>query len=271
MNDEKRLEEIKKEDSKRKPFFYVILIIGCILGGITGYIVASKQEMIDVIFDFLRYNARISGVIFAALLIVFGLVMYIICLTRILSSKKLWAKEEERDDNWDKIERDLCVTNTLTSVSLIMIYFLYGCVTYNLKTTLSTVKEVSVIQIAFNTAFVAGLVFMILYMFLFFGIQRKIIEQEKIMNPEKKGSLYDFRFSKKWYESFDEAERKQVGIASFKAYGIVNYTCLATMVVLIFLGMVCEITIIPYLVVAVIWLTQIIAFGVENRKVMGKF
>ena len=271
MNDEKRLEEIKKEDSKRKPFFYIILTIGCILGGLTGYIVASRQELIDIVFAFLRNNPRISGIIFAAVLIVFGLVMYVICLTRIISSKKLWAKEAERDDNWDKIEKDLCVTNTLTTASLITIYFLYGCVTYNLKTTLSTVKEGTVIQIAFNIAFCAGLIFMILYMFLFFGMQRKIIEQEKIMNPEKKGSLYDFRFSKKWYESFDEAERKQVGIASFKAYSIVNYTCLATMVVLIFLGLVCEITIVPCLVVSVIWLTQIIAFGVESRKVMGKF
>ena len=111
---------------------------------------------------------------------------------------------------------------------------------------------------------------MLAYIFLFFHLQRKLIELEKIMNPEKKGSLYDFKFSKKWYESFDEAERKSVGIASYKAFGIVNYTCLVMTVVLIFLGMVCEITILPYLTVVIIWLAQIIAFGVESGKTMGK-
>ena len=87
------------------------------------------------------------------------------------------------------------------------------------------------------------------------------------MNPEKKGSLYDFRFLKKWYEGYDEAERKQVGIASYKAFKIVNTTCATMLVLLLFLGMVVNITILPLLTVAVIWLSQIISFGIECKLV----
>ena len=90
------------------------------------------------------------------------------------------------------------------------------------------------------------------------------------MNPEKKGSLYDFGFGKKWYEGFDEAERKQVGIASYKAFVIVSKTCIGMIAVLIFLGMIADITILPLLCVCALWMVQVIAFGIESKRVIGK-
>ena len=111
---------------------------------------------------------------------------------------------------------------------------------------------------------------MLIFNFVFFYMQKKLVDFEKIMNPEKKGSLYDFGFNKKWYESFDEAERNQVGIASYKAFNIVSKTCLIMIAALMFLGMVLEITIIPLLSVCVLWLVQVIAFGIESRKASKK-
>ena len=72
MSDDKRLNEIKKEDSKKKPIFYIVLVIGCTLGGILGYLMASKQELIDKAFDLIKSNPRLTSVIATAVLILFG-------------------------------------------------------------------------------------------------------------------------------------------------------------------------------------------------------
>ena len=38
------------------------------------------------------------------------------------------------------------------------------------------------------------------------------------MNPEKKGSVYDLKFKKKWFESCDEAEKEVIYQSSYKTY-----------------------------------------------------
>lgn len=43
--------------------------------------------------------------------------------------------------------------------------------------------------------------------------QQKIVDLTRKMNPEKQGSVYDPKFQKKWFESCDEAEQKQIGQA----------------------------------------------------------
>ena len=42
MNEEKKLAEIKNEDSKKKPIFFVVLAVLCILGGFLGFFMASQ-------------------------------------------------------------------------------------------------------------------------------------------------------------------------------------------------------------------------------------
>ena len=44
-------------------------------------------------------------------------------------------------------------------------------------------------------------------------LQQKIVDLEKQINPEKRGSVYDMKFQKKWMESCDEAEQRQIGQA----------------------------------------------------------
>lgn len=44
--------------------------------------------------------------------------------------------------------------------------------------------------------------------------QQKAVDLERRMNPEKHGSVYDAKFQKKWLDSCDESERRQIGEAS---------------------------------------------------------
>ncbi|MCR4930559.1 MAG: DUF3169 family protein [Lachnospiraceae bacterium] len=271
MNEEKKLEEIKKEDSKKKPIFFIVLVVLCVFGGFFGYFMASQEEKLDVFMGFFRDNTQILSIFFSMLLIITGLVFSISFIIRFKSVKKIWANVEERDDNWDIIERKLSSLATFINFAIINLFFLYGCSVYNIRGNLRRLDDgIRILNILYDVFFVATILFMFVYNFVFFYMQKKIVDFEKIMNPEKKGSLYDFGFGKKWYEGFDEAERKQVGIASYKAFVIVSKTCIGMIAVLIFLGMIADITIIPLLCVCALWAVQVIAFGIESKRVIGK-
>ena len=264
MNEEKKLAEIKNEDSKKKPIFFIVLAVLCVLGGFLGFFMASQQEKMDIVLNLFKDNTQILAIFFATLLIITDLVFSISFIIRFKSLKKLWAKEEERDDNWDYIEEKLSSLATFISCAIIISFFLYG---WNLR---GIDEGVRILNILYDISFVCSIIFMFVFNFVFFYMQKKLVDFEKIMNPEKKGSLYDFGFNKKWYESFDEAERNQVGIASYKAYIIVSKTCLVMIAVLMFMGMVLEITILPLLSVCVLWVVQVIAFGIESKRASKK-
>ena len=46
------------------------------------------------------------------------------------------------------------------------------------------------------------------------------------MNPEKQGSVYDLNFRKKWWGSFDEAEKFVTYKASYTTMKAISYTCM---------------------------------------------
>jgi hypothetical protein len=254
-----------------KPIFFIVLAGLCVLGGLIGFFIGAMQEKMDFVLRLFRENTQIISIFFTLLLIVTGTIFSLYFIIRFTTLKKLWAKEEERDDNWDYIEDKLASLLTAVSCAIIVTFFLYGCAVYNIRGNLSVIEDgMGIIDKLYDIAFGCSIIFMLIFNFVFFYMQKKIVDFEKIMNPEKKGSLYDFKFSKKWYESFDEAERNQAGIASYKAIIIVSKTCLIMIAALMFLGMVLEITILPLLSVCVLWLVQVIAFGIESRKASKK-
>lgn len=52
------------------------------------------------------------------------------------------------------------------------------------------------------------------------------------MAPEKKTSVYDLKFQKKWMDSCDEAEKILIGKCAYKAFGKTNLTCVILAAVL---------------------------------------
>ncbi|MGL6219074.1 MAG: DUF3169 family protein [Lacrimispora sphenoides] len=55
--------------------------------------------------------------------------------------------------------------------------------------------------------------------------QQKIINFEKEINPEKRGSVFNQKFSKKWEKSCDEAERLSIYKSTYTSYRAVTVTC----------------------------------------------
>lgn len=94
-------------------------------------------------------------------------------------------------------------------------------------------------------------------------LQQKTVDLVKEMNPEKKGSIYDEKFQKLWWESCDEAERRQIGQASYKAYVTVSRFCPYCWGVLLLGNMVFHYGILPSAVVLMIWAVLSVSYTRE--------
>lgn len=99
--------------------------------------------------------------------------------------------------------------------------------------------------------------------------QQKTIDLERKMNPEKHGSVYDSKFQKKWLESCDESERRQIGEASRRAYMVTSRLCLGLWLALIILSMMLKISVLPTVVLLVVWGTMQVTYTLECIR-LGK-
>ena len=94
-------------------------------------------------------------------------------------------------------------------------------------------------------------------------LQQKTVDLTKKMNPEKRGSVYDMKFQERWWESCDEAERRQIGQASYKAYVTVSKFCPYCWGVLLLGNMVFHYGILPSAVVLVVWAVLTVSYTRE--------
>ena len=84
------------------------------------------------------------------------------------------------------------------------------------------------------------------------------------MAPEKQGSVYDLRFKKKWLESCDEAEQRQIGQAAYKAFNVVNGACGLLWVLLILLSYAFHFSVqLPVFLVCLLWLLLSVTYTLE--------
>lgn len=96
--------------------------------------------------------------------------------------------------------------------------------------------------------------------------QQKTVDLEKRMNPEKRGSVYDTKFHKKWLDSCDESERRQIGEASYRAYTVTSRLCLGLWLALTVLSMVFEMSLLPVFILLLVWGTMQVTYALESIR-----
>ncbi|MCI8390167.1 MAG: DUF3169 family protein [Roseburia sp.] len=57
-------------------------------------------------------------------------------------------------------------------------------------------------------------------------LQKRFVNLTKELNPEKRGSVYDVHFQKRWMESCDEMEQMQIWQASYRSYRATQMACM---------------------------------------------
>ena len=263
---EERKKEIKNEDNKKVGFFAVILLISGFAGGIMGALgvrlVVFLEESGLSFAEFWNQAQKDFAVPASFLLIILDVIFLLIAFGYLKKAKNLWKSELEEDDKYEVVDKKLSMSIIFTNVCYFVNFAFFGFAFY---ASLSFLDEVSSNWIHIYMRMIDLVVFMAA-LFINLAIQRACVNHTKLMNPEKKGSIYDMKFDKVWYASCDEAERMQIGIASYKAFRTVNNTLIVLMLIFVIGAMFFEIGILPIVIITVVGLVNNITYGVESMK-----
>ena len=158
-----------------------------------------------------------------------------VCLGQYRAAKKLC-------DSWDGEDEQLA-----DSIEITLSYVL-------LVTALATILDFFFLSAAFlsDTPLITALLFLASIVLVVL-LQQRAVDLSRRMNPEKRGSVYDTKFQKKWMDSCDEAERAQIGQASYQAFRVTTGACLGLWVVFTVLNFSFDIGLLPSLAVLVVF------------------
>ena len=239
-------------NKKTKTKFIVIMIICFVIGGLGGFFGAKathlfKGELADIGKWLAEKLPYFQSYIMPWIILAFTLICFVIGELWLNKAKKQIASWDGEDD--DHIEvADAYLSNVATSSNVLMIAIqvLFGLATYQLMSMFKTTGNIHMTIISIIIYF-AG-------MFISLSQQNRTVKAMKEYAPEKKGSIYDMKFQKVWYESCDEAERQLIGDVSYETYRFMNSAFSAFLTVTIIVGMFIPIGFLCAFFIGVLWL-----------------
>ena len=244
---------VKKDNRKALPKYLLILFVAAIFGGVLGFAAGwvGHDNLSEVI------AAAVSNGLTAVspwALLVTSVVSLALILWLYRGAKALYTGWNGEDDNvMDRADEKLNWALLLTAAQLVLDMFFFA-----------------VAQSGHNMTALWSVLFFIVSIFLLVFAQQKIVDLTRKMNPEKKGSVYDTKFKKKWFESCDEAEQKQIGQAAYKAFNVVSTACPILWGVLLLLSYAFNFSLLmPTFIVCFIWLLLQVSYCLECIR-LGK-
>ena len=273
--------EDKKAFGKFAAYMAAALIIGVLLGVGMGFAKLNGMDMtghtvLNAIFFALPYGIPVVTL--------FILVVVAVIYHR--SKKVFLAWNGEDEECMDAVEKQLSCALWLSSINMIWNFCLFGmgfCLDNAESMEVHYELETSMLLIG---VFVAGLLYLVLAMIVkVIGVKRVMrylppvvtgpiiiciglsIEQQKLVNltkeinPEKKGSIYDVKFQKKWEASCDEAELFAIYKSAYRSYCITQRLCIILWLFCIIGGFVWGFGAVPVLLVSIIWGTMITSYS----------
>ena len=243
----KNNDEIKQANRKALPKFLLMMLGGLALGfviGLGGFAALSAAGQDNLTAALARLGiglAKAAPWLLAAcggLELVAGLILY----RRAKGIIQTWDGEDETVS--DRAEKPLNLAVWVSSMSLIAAFFLMTA-SYSAG-LVSRPKADALGMLGGVAAFVAVLVITIV-------LQQRLVDLAKQLYPEKKASVYDTKFQKKWFSQCDEAEKAQIGQCAYHAYNAANKTCMALWLVFTLTALFLDTGILPVLTVCVIW------------------
>ena len=193
------------------------------------------------------------------LMLALAILVPVVCLPLYRSAKKLaavWDGEDE--DLYNTIDQKLSVVLWLASAAFILALFL---ITATYSVGMEDIDNAN------------GFVFFFINIAAFFAImveatvfQQKCVDTTKQLNPEKKASVYDMQFQKKWMADCDEAEKIIIGKCAFKAYSATNIVCAVCAIVLAVCALTFNIGFLPSLIVCLIWIVNLSVYCCEALR-----
>lgn len=254
-----RLEEMKKEDSKNIRKYIVGLIICGFIGGIIGGLGSWAKEAggFSLVINTLAEIMYTISPFIPFISVVISIIVITALYKKSRAQYASWDGEDE--ETMEVIEHRNSIALIVTQIQMVVFYIFIAVGFYSFDNSNKNGIFLT-LQIAF---FVLG--FLINTVFIT-ASQQKIVNFEKEMNPEKNGSIYDAKFSEKWLESCDEAEKHQIYKAAYVSYKATSYTCIGAWLVALMGMLFLDSGLLPVLLVCIIWLISGLSYSLSAMK-----
>ena len=238
---------VKQENKKALPKFILIVALSLVFGGILGF------SLVSLNLEGFQENLDAAGLFFTNyaapwLIIALPVAEFAVCLPIYFSAKKqlsAWDGGDEAAGN--EIEAKLSVCIWITGLATVLAFFLLSAMFAGFVHNAGTPRMMPA------ALFFGGLAAFLVDLFAPMVLQQKLVDLTKRLYPEKRGSVYDTKFQKKWYQSCDEAERLIIGQCAFQAYRAMTAACMALWVVFALGGMFFSWGFLPAAAVCIVW------------------
>lgn len=238
--------------NKKKGFLKFILPY-FIIGGVIGFVGAILD--INGLFENLTINGIQEFLISVSpyILIVLGFIISVALLIIIKTTKK--DTKNLSDEELKKLDKKLNYGLTFSNIMLFSILILFGVAFYDFMD-----RDIK------DSLFLTTLILYFIYLYIASMSQAKIVEIIKNMDPLKKGNVYDKNFSKEWFDSCDEMEKKLIHEVGFKTYSFMNVLLIVLLVIFVILGMFVRIGIFPIILVGLLAFIQTMVYTYYSMK-----
>ena len=244
---------VKRDNRKALPKYLLILFVAAIFGGVMGFAAGwvGHDNLSEVIAAAIAdgLTAAAPWALLGTSVVSLALILWLYRAAKALFTG--WDGEDEAV--MDRADEKLNWALLLTAAQMVLDMFFFA-----------------VAQSAHNMTALWSVLFFLVSIFLLVFAQQKIVDLTRRMNPEKQGSVYDTKFKKKWFESCDEAEQKQIGQAAYKAFNVVSTACPILWLALLVLSYAFNFELLmPTFIVCFIWLLMQVSYCLECIR-LGK-
>ena len=232
--------ENKRKGLNRKAFpKFMLWVLG---GAVFGFCAGLAGSILEDLNVAETVETRLAAVLTAIApwgIPVTSAVLLAVCLRCYTSAKRLFQAWDGEDETLpEQVDQKLNYVLLCATLAMVLDFFFIAVGVF--YTDSAALALLIVGEMAVSVALVTV-------------AQQKTVDLTRKMNPEKQVSVYDTKFQEKWYENCDEAERAQIGQASFRAFRAVNLFCPILWVVLLLLNYVFPIGLLPMATVLLVW------------------
>ena len=241
MKQSKLQDPVTRDNRKSWPKFVAVLIVALFAGGALGTAVTWIMEnpSLDEVIRHLgvALGACAPWIVLCALLFWAG---SMVCYRRGKAAFASWNGEDE--DVPDSAEHLLSWSILWATAAQ---FFAFG--------GFSVVVSLIPLGYADYLSLLAAIVGLLAVTFLVLFTQQRVVDLTRRINPEKQGSVYDFKFQKKWLASCDEAERQRIGQAAYSSFLVTSRTAMVVWIVMVLVNLYLPIGPLPVLAALIPW------------------
>lgn len=242
----------KSENRRALPKFLLLTAAAVIAGVGIGELAAAADATIfpDGVRAALGwFFTNCTAYVLAAL----GAVIVIAGARTVVYGKKQLAALGDEDEGFRAVDRTLSTGLNVINAAFIPAYFFSGALLCYLEPMPHWQSMLGLVS--FVAILAAAIVF-----------QQRIVDLTKKLYPEKRGSVYDFKFQDKWYGSCDEAERAVIAQAAMAAQKATTRACLVLWGVFVVTHIFFRTGLLPIFAVSAIWFVSFLTYAARAAK-----